>query len=366
MFQPRDPSSESLSPDGEKNAGLKPETSSGRASGSRLRRAVGIGLVGALLGLGGALPLRALNYLFFLELQGVAGYSTAARKVIAYSMDPFETMQKPGLGIDYVQRFSGRAGDFAVLSLQGRLVWNAEGEKTFEPQLYNAFLKFKTRPFDIWVGHDRPKFGLSSIVDNHASLLQFLNMMGFGFDRDWGVGIEKDTSRGQFGLSLTTGSGMALKMKGNYFLSGRLGFGVLNEDNITAGLSLGYGKLRDVAGYEALSDNLIDFAMAALDVTWLKDNFENRIELMGGKRAGLATLAAVWRFGVGFLEENRLKLEFQPTAILTTESKRFEFAGGLTFLAHPDWTLRTMVSYDFHMQDTRVVFQIYFYKGIRF
>jgi hypothetical protein len=115
-----------------------------------------------------------------------------------------------------------------------------------------------------------------------------------------------------------------------------------------------------------MSKNLIDFAMAALDVTWLKDNFENRIELMGGKRAGLPTLTAVWRCSFGLLEENRLKIEFQPTAILTKESKRFEFAGGLTFLAHPDWTLRTMVSHDFHMQDTRVVFQIYFYKGIRF
>jgi hypothetical protein len=333
---------------------------------SMSRRVIGTVFVGAFLWLGGVLPLRALNYLFFLELQGVAGYSTAARKVIAYSMNPFETMQKPGLGFDYVQRFSGRAGDFAILSVQGRLAWNSEGGKAFEPQLYNAFLKFKARPFDIWIGHDRPKFGLSSILDNHASLLQFLNMMGFGFDRDWGVGIEKDTSRGQFGLSLTTGSGMALKMKGNYFLSGRLGFGVLNEDNVTAGLSLGYGKLRDVVGYEVLSENLIDFAMAALDVTWLKDNLENRIELMGGKRAGLPTLTAVWRFGFGLLEENRLKIELQPTAILTTESKRFEFAGGLTFLAHPDWTLRAMAAYDSEMKDTRIVFQVYFYKGIRF
>jgi hypothetical protein len=330
------------------------------------RRAIGLGLVVMLLGLGGAPPLSALNYLLFFELQGVAGYSTAARKVIAYSMDPFETMQKPGLGFDYVQRFSGGSGDIAVLSLQGRLAWNAEGDMAFEPQLYNAFLKFKLRPFDIWVGHDRPKFGLSSIFDNHALFLQFLNMKGFGFDRDWGVGLEKDTSRGQFGLSLTTGSGMALRTKGNYFLSGRFGFGVLNEDNVTAGLSLGYGRLSDVAGYELLSEDLIDFAMAALDVTWLKNNVENRIEFMGGKRAGLTTLAAVWRIGVGFLDENRLKLEFQPTAILTTETRKFEFSGGLTFLAHPDWTLRAMASYDSAIRDFRVVFQIYYYKGIRF
>ncbi|MHB8054747.1 MAG: hypothetical protein ACYDH3_05825 [Candidatus Aminicenantales bacterium] len=310
--------------------------------------------------------LRASNYLFFLEIQGVAGYSSADRKIIAYSMSPLESMQKPSLGFDYVQRFSGQSGDIAVLSVQGRLAWNSEGDKTFEPQLYNAFLKFKMRPFDVWIGHDRPAFGLSSILDNHALLLPTLSMMGFGFDRDWGLGLEKDTARGRFGLSLTAGSGMGLKMDGNYFLSGRYGFGVLNEDNITAGLSLGYGKIRDVAGYTELSKNLIDFAMASADVTWLRNNLENRVEIMAGKRDGLSTLAAFWRFGIGFLDENRLKLEFQPTAVITRESKHFEYAGGLTYLAHPDWTLRAMVAHDPEMNDTRVIFQVYYYKGISF
>ncbi len=313
-----------------------------------------------------ALPLRASSHLFFLEIQGVAGYSSAARKIIGYSMSPLESMQKPSLGFDYVQRFSGQTGDIAVLSVQGRLAWNSEGDKTFEPQLYNAFLKFKTRPLDIWVGHNRPDFGLESILDNHALLLPSLNMMGFGFDRDWGVGVEKDTARGRFGLSLTAGSGMGLKMDGNYFLAGRYGFGVLNENNFTAGFSFGYGKFRDVAGYTELSENLIDFAMAAADITWLWNNLENRVAVMAGKRDGLSTLAAFWRFGIGFLDENRLKLEFQPTAVITSESNHFEYAGGLTYLPHPDWTLRAMVSRDPKMNDTRIIFQIYYYKGIDF
>ena len=32
----------------------------------------------------------------------------------------------------------------------------------------------------------------------------------------------------------------------------------------------------------------------------------------------------------------------------------------------PDWTVRTMAVYDSLMNDFRVVFQVYFYKGIRF
>jgi hypothetical protein len=313
-----------------------------------------------------AVPARAQGRLFFLELQAVAGYSTDEGKAIAYSMDPLDTMQKPGLGFDFVQRISGRSGDIALLSVQGRLAWNAEGDRALEPQLYNAFIKFKARPFDIWAGHNRPAFGLGSILDNHALLLQSLNMHGFGFDRDWGAGIERDTARGQYGVSLTTGSGMAFWAKGSYFLAGRMGFGVLNEDNITAGLSLGFGKLRDVAGYEILGENLIDFAMAAADITWLSDAVENRIELAAGKRAGRSTLAAVWRLGAGFLEENRLKLEFQPTAILTSHESHFEIAAGATYLVHADWTARARAVYDTEMKDFKLVFQVYFYKGLRF
>ena len=110
-----------------------------------------------------------------------------------------EVMQKPSLGFDYVQRFSGATGDFAVLAVQGRLAWNQEGEKTFEPQLYNAYLKFKLTAADLWIGHNRPRFGLSSVLDSHGTLLQPLAMMGFGFDRDWGIGFDKDFAGGSAG-----------------------------------------------------------------------------------------------------------------------------------------------------------------------
>ena len=329
------------------------------------RRRASAVLAGLALAAGLALPLRANSSLFYFELQGLAGYSMAAKKMIFFSQEQSETMQKPGLGFDYVQRFSGDSGDFAVLAVQARLAWNADGPRTLEPQLYNAYLKFKMRPFDLWVGHERPKFGLASILDSHGLLLQPLGMKGFGFDRDWGVGIERQTETGDYGFSLTTGSGMDLRLRGNYFLSGRIGFGVLNTDNFTAGFSLGYGKLMDVMGYEILSRTLIDFAMAGADLTWLNDRLENRLEIMGGRRAGQTTFAGLWRLGVGLLDENRLKLEFQPAAVITVESTRFEFAAGAAFQANADWTMRTMAVYDTAQRDFRVVLQVYFYKGIR-
>lgn len=141
------------------------------------------------LALAGACGLcYSSNYLFYLEGLGIAGFSFAPKKVIFYSLHQEEAMQKPSLGFDYVQRFSGETGDFAVLAIQARLAINAGGEKKLEPQLYNAFLKYKAKILDIWVGHNRPALGLASYLDSHGLLLQTVAMNGFGFDRDWGVG----------------------------------------------------------------------------------------------------------------------------------------------------------------------------------
>jgi hypothetical protein len=326
-----------------------------------------IKLFGTLLVIAASAPhLSAQSYLFYLEAQGIAGYSSAAKKAVFYSMNLMETMQKPGLGFDYVQRFSGDAGDIAVLAVQGRLAFNAEGDKTFEPQLYNAYLKFKTRAGDIWIGHNRPKFGLSSYFDSHAQLLQPLAMNGFGFDRDWGVGVERDTTWGNAGLSLTTGSGMPLYFKGNYFLAARVSKGILNRENYNIGLSAGYGKLLDVMGYHLMSDVPMESALAALDAAWLWNNVENRIELIGGKKGGQGAYALFWRSGLNLLEEGRLKLEVQPVVFRTMGTTKVQFSAGATYLAHPDWTFRAMYMYDREMKDSRIIFQVYYYKGIRF
>ncbi|MDP2915664.1 MAG: hypothetical protein Q8O91_09455 [Candidatus Aminicenantes bacterium] len=310
--------------------------------------------------------LLASSYLFYLEAQAVAGWSSAAKKAVFFSMSREEVMQKPSLGFDYVQRFSGAAGDIAVLAVQGRLAVNSEGDKTVEPQLYNAFLKFKTRAGDIWIGHNRPKFGLSSYFDSHAQLLQPLAMNGFGFDRDWGVGVERDTAWGNAGLSLTTGSGMPLHFNGNFFLAARVSKGVLNRENYNIGFSAGYGKLLDVMGYHLVSEEPMESALAALDAAWLWNNVENRIELIAGKKGGQSTYALFWRSGLNLLEEGRLKLEVQPVVFRTMGMTQVQFSAGATYLAHPDWTLRAMYMYDKETKDSRMIFQVYTYKGIRF
>lgn len=322
----------------------------------------------AALAFAAAPPLRASAYLLYFELQGVAGYSSAARKAVFSSMSDMEAMQKPSVGFDYVQRFSGASGDIAVLAVQGRLAWNAEetSEDRLEPQLYNAYLKLKAGFADIWVGHNRPKFGLAPSYDTHGHLLQTLAMRGYGFDRDWGIGLERDFPRGSAGLSLTTGSGMPLAFHGNCFAAARVAFGVLEQDNYSIGLSAGHGRLLDTMGVHITSTQTVPFSMAGVDVSFLADAWDHRAEIYAGSRDGRGAFAALWRIGRGFLAENRLRVELQPSVIRASGATHAQLGAGVTFIPHPDWTLRAMISRDGETRDTRAVFQIYYYKGIRF
>ncbi len=163
--------------------------------------------------------LFAQSSLLYAEAQLVSGYSTAKNDWIFFSRHQSEANQKPSLGLDYLKRFSTARGDFALLAFQGRLAINAEAKRTLEPQVYNAYFKFKFPFADLWIGHNRPAFGLSSVFDTHAHLLPTLVMEGYGFDRDRGIGLNRDIVQGSWAISLTTGSGMPLRLRGNYLLS---------------------------------------------------------------------------------------------------------------------------------------------------
>ena len=328
-------------------------------------RPAGVLLILAVL-LAAAPALRASSYLFYFELQGVAGYSSAARKAVFSSMGAAEAMQKPSLGFDYVQRFSSANRDIAVLAVQARLAYDPDGDPKLEPQVYNAYLKLKTGPADVWIGHNRPKFGLAAFYDTHGHLLQPLSMHGFGFDRDWGIGLERDFAWGNAGLSVTTGSGMPLAFHGNFFAAARVAIGVLERDNWSVGLSAGRGRLLDVMGTKVMSEETTPFTMAGADLSVLANAWDHRAEIYAGSRAGQSAFALLWRIGRGFLDENRLRIELQPAVIRAAGETHTLLGAGVSYIPHPDWTLRTMVSRDSETRDTRLIFQVYYYKGIRF
>jgi hypothetical protein len=103
-----------------------------------------------------------------------------------------------------------------------------------------------------------------------------------------------------------------------------------------------------------------------MDASFLTEAWEHRVEVYVGSRNGQSALAALWRAGRGFLEENRLRLELQPALIFAAGAARLRIEGAASWIVHPDWTLRAMVSRDGGTKDVRLVFQVYYYKRIIF
>jgi hypothetical protein len=312
---------------------------------------------------------HASSQLLYFEAQGVGGYSSELKKAIFYSMNPDAEMQKPSLGFDYIQRISGESGDVATFALQGRLALVVDAENDYrtklEPQIYNAYLKLKTPGPYVWIGHNRPAFGLSSYFDSHGLILRTLAIQGFGYDRDWGVGMYKDFSWGDISASATTGSGMPIRSKESYMTAARASYGVLSRDNMNLGFSLGYGNTLDTMGYKLRDPDPRRMTLAGLDFTFLRGNFEHRFDLLLGKWLGEDTYALFYRVGVSLAQEGRLKIEAQPTYWKFGEERDYQLSGCVSVLATSNLTIRMAYTYDHLPNDNRVVLQLYYYRPVQ-
>jgi hypothetical protein len=324
-----------------------------------IRTAAPLLLFGAL-----TVGLCAQSSLLFLELQAVGAYSTASASFELFTLMPADAMQKPSIGFDLVQRFSGKRRDFAVLAVQVRLAYAQEGEHRAELQLYNGFFRLKAGFADIWAGHGRPALGLSSILDSHALLLPAPAMLGYGFDRDWGLGIERDFPWGSAAASLTAGSGMPLYLKGNFLAAARVSKGVLARDNYTLGLSLAHGDILETMGYTLVEPEPFAWSVASVDATYLWKNLENRVEVVLGRRDGAGIVLLFWRSGLALLEEGRLRLELQPALMRNTSAWGVSLGSGLTYLWNADLAGRLMILYDQNRRDARFAVQLYYYKRL--
>lgn len=302
------------------------------------------------------------SHLLFFEAQGIAGYSSLQSKAIYYSMNPDAEMQKPSLGFDYLHRFAGESGDWGSFGLQGRLAVSAyeDGAKKVEPQAYNAWFKVKAPWSDVWIGHNRPALGLGSYFDSHPLILRTLPIQGFGYDRDWGIGSYRDFSWGNLQLSATTGTGMPIYFNGNYLLAGRVAYGVLNEDNFTLGLSTGYGETLDTMGYKLRDPVPRLMRQIGADFALLRNNLEHRFDIMVGKWLDQDTVAFMYRLGLLFGPEQRLKIELQPT-YWRSGGENWLFSSCFSAQVTSDLTFRTMYEYSHLEDDHRVIGQLYYY-----
>jgi hypothetical protein len=208
------------------------------------------------------LGISSADALLFREAQLISGTTS-------------DRMQKPSIGFDYINKLADDTGEYGTASLQMRANWINETKK-IELTPYNAYLKFKNAAANVWIGHYRPPFGLSANESSHATLLAPLSMDALGSELAWGVGLERDELWGDVKLAATQGSR----------LTGRIGYGVLNEDNWTTGLFFSGTPQQTITG---------------IDTTYLIDSWEFRGEYIS--HGGLG------RIGYNFDEQNKLELQ---------------------------------------------------------
>jgi len=335
-----------------------------------------------------ATTAQAANDLLYFEGQEIFGYSSELGRTVSYSRHPDAEMQKPSLGIDYLQRFSGESGDFATVALQFRLaatrlieqstyqydpamprIFQQDGFKA-EPQIYNAYLKLKTPWTYVWLGHNRPAFGIATSLDSHGLLL-LTNEMRFGYDRDWGVGANKDFSWGDVSYSWTSGTGMPLyqgsqelPFTSHYMNAARISYGVLSRDNFNVGFSAGSGMTLNTIGYQLMSVKPLPMRLAGTDLTILRDNFEHRFDLLYGQWLDKDTSAVSYRFGINLDQEGRFKIETQPMYWKFGQEENYQVALCFSILATSTLTIRTEYLYDHLLADNRFLLQLYYYSPI--
>jgi hypothetical protein len=312
-------------------------------------------------------PVKASDQLLYFEAQGITGYSSQLKKPIYYSMNPDAEMQTPSIGFDYLKRFSGESGDWGTFALQVRAALTIDGQDAansikWEPQVYNAYFKVKTPWPYVWVGHNRPAFGLGSYFDSHALLLRTLAIQGFGYDRDWGGGLYKDFSWGDFSASLTSGSGMPVYARGNSMGAARVSYGVLSQNNFNVGFSAGYGKTLATMGYTLLDSKPQEMRLVGADLTILRNRFEHRFDILAGRWLDQDTYALMYRLGFNVDPEGKLKLEAQPTYWKFGEEKNYQMALCASSQVTSNLTVRIMYQFDKNSRDNSFVLQLYYYR----
>jgi len=180
----------------------------------------------------------------------------------------------------------------------------------------------------------------------------------------WGAGLSRDYEKGDLKITSTTGTGTGIYFRNNYLVSARASYGVLSRDNFNIGVSGAWGKVLETMGWNTMYPEPIAFAVGGVDVSFLWDNFDLRLEAIAGRKGDDFACGILGRLGVGFLEENRLKLELQPLYTEGAMMSGFQVYGGLSYAVTYELTVRSMYGYINDMNDHRAIVQFYYYLKV--
>jgi len=307
----------------------------------------------------------AEDSMLFLESQMVYGYSSLLNSPVYYSLDSEHAEQKPSVGIEYRKRYTLDNQDLAGWTFQGRFAHDDANDTRTETQIYDAYFDYKFWFADIWAGHNRPAYGLNTILDTHQYLLQTLSAEGIGFERDWGGGVYTRFGEADLNITFTSGSGYMLDYSGNYLINTRISYGILNKDNYTAGVSFANGQIYDMVDYHRLRDNLCQTTSGGMDFSMNIRKWEFKFETSIGNMSGNNVNGTLVRVGYNLLAKNRLKLEVQPVFVTNIDNGTYsKIYCGASYTFTDNLAFRAMYEYNGIDNDHSVVGQLYFHQRV--
>lgn len=325
------------------------------------------GLVCLLILMGGTSVLGAQSRIIFAEAQLAGSWESISGDIRPYTMHPHEAMQKPSLGFDLIQRFGSDGKDWGLIALQARLAYDESKESNLEAQLYNAYIKLKTKPLDLWAGHNKPALGISKTWDNHAGLLMDNTMTGLVLDRDWGIGLSMDRGIPEFEVSLTTGSGMALYQDESWLFAARVGLGNFDRSNHSLGVSLAAGNVFKTMGYNIMHNKVPhQLRLVGIDYSRRIMAWELRSEALYGSFHEEPAYASLVRLTWMPLPEDRAELSLQGQLYEIKGARTDNYSFGAGFRITPELTLRSTYNLQRQDQSHTVALQLYYYKALPF
>lgn len=330
----------------------------------RLPRLIsGLGLLLLLAVMLASNPLWALDQELSFEAQLAVSGNFDEGTLELYSHHPLDVKQKPALGVDYRLHYNSQGEDRGYLAFQGRVAYSETRDSNLELQLYDAYANIVLKDFDLWAGHHRTPVGLSSYLDSHHFIMFDNTFSGLNFNRDWGVGVAFDRHYPNVNLALTTGSGMPLKLKDNFLLSGRVGWWNYEEDEIALGVSAAAGKVLNTIGYEVLDGGKRrDLFVGGVDFSKKIANFYGHADALWGNYQGHAAHTVMGRLGFNFMDEDKVNVELQGMNIELDHYATNIMSIGAGYELATNLDLRGVLNISNRRQYSAIILQLHYNK----
>jgi len=311
--------------------------------------------------------------LFYKEVNLIGGYSDRDRWVDK------DGMMASSLGFEYYRKFSGEYGDYLTTDVQMRAAYDSKknSRQAWGLEIHNAWLEYKLmQAVKLRAGHFTPAFGLETVVDTHATLLQTLAEEDIGFKKDWGAELRGSLPKFDYEAALQLGSGMSIRRRDDSFLaSARIGSPA--GGNLQYGLSFLYGEVLQTEGMRTLprnkllSDDAVTKKRVGLDGQYLYGPLLFKGEFAYGQNDDKDVLGYLTEIDYTVPSHQNLEFQLQYKSWISDIHMSSSDDGWLTFGAayklNQSTTLRAAFEHDFGMMDKktedRFVVQFYFLGG---